>query len=155
MTHGSAPRAPKLGSVTFALYLSGSKGIVVALVGEDLAALPKKARAQVEQNMQPGEPVLFVLIGTGNQAIVALENRLLISKSGMLAGATFGGRCTSFNYADIGGIQVNTVVGCVTVDPEGGTSRVDPLTAGPAAGAPRPPQARRWWSVRCWLRGPA
>jgi hypothetical protein len=82
--------------------------VVAAVVGTDLSILNGKTRALVEGNMQPDERVRFCLVGNIGQSIVALDDRLIVAKAGFMAGATFGGRATSFNYSDITGIQVNT-----------------------------------------------
>lgn len=74
----------------------------------NLEILNSRERRLVEENLNPGEKVLFCLVGAYDQALVALEERLLIVKVGMIAGATFGGRVASFHYKDITGIEVNT-----------------------------------------------
>jgi len=81
---------------------------MAALVGTDLTVLNRKVRALVEKYIRPAENVRFCLVGTGGQSIVALDDRLLVVKTGFMAGATFGGRATSFDYADISEIGVNT-----------------------------------------------
>ena len=75
--------------------------------------LSKKVRKLAQQNMSEDETVRFCLlspsgIGGWSQAIVALDDRLLVIKPGMAAMATFGARVTSFYYRDITGIEVNT-----------------------------------------------
>lgn len=74
----------------------------------NLEILNSRERRLAEENINPGEQVLFCLVGSFDQALVALEERLLIIKVGMIAGATFGGRVASFHYKDITGIEVNT-----------------------------------------------
>lgn len=70
--------------------------------------LTPKNKKLVEDNIHAGESVDFCLVGSGGQALVALEHRLLILKSGFMAGATFGQRVSSFYYRDITGVEVNT-----------------------------------------------
>ena len=73
--------------------------------------LTKKLRRLAEQHMGEGESIEFCLRTSDPfwaQAIVALDDRLLIIKPGLMAGATFGARVTSFYYRDINGIEVNT-----------------------------------------------
>lgn len=73
--------------------------------------LNKKLRKLAEQNMSEDETIEFCLVHPNppwSQAIVALNDRLLVIKPGMAAGATFGARVTSFYYRDINGIEVNT-----------------------------------------------
>ncbi len=55
------------------------------------------------------------MVGVSAQAIVALDDRLLIVKAGIMAGATGGGRITEFRYRDILGIQVNTGITTATI----------------------------------------
>src|SRR5438105_12481657 len=81
------------------------------LVSRDLSTLGKRERALVEQQLTPGEQVRFCIVGNNGQAIVALTERMLVVKKGFMAGASFGGRATSFNYSDVGAVQVNTGLG--------------------------------------------
>jgi len=76
-------------------------------VGHDLSILKGRTRRAAEEN-RGGEKVRFVLLGLGGQALVALESKLLIIKPGFLAGAFGGVRVTSFSYADITAIEINT-----------------------------------------------
>lgn len=78
------------------------------IVGLDTAILPRKVKSLADENIHPGENVRFCLNGNNSQSLVALDERLLIVKVGFMAGASFGGRATSFNYSDISGVQVNT-----------------------------------------------
>jgi len=55
-----------------------------------------------------GEDIQFCLVGAWNQSLIALHDRVLIIKPGLLAGATFGARVTAFYYKDITGIEMNT-----------------------------------------------
>jgi Short C-terminal domain len=102
MVGGVSDLAPRRGGG----WLGGE--LMGAPVGNDLSVLRAKERALAEQNIAPGESVRFCLVGTGNQGFVALDDRLLIVKTGFMAGTSFGGRATSFRYADIAGVQVNT-----------------------------------------------
>jgi hypothetical protein len=61
----------------------------------------------VEGYMDPDEPIHYLIQGGGSQAILGLEDRLLVVKSGWQAGTTFGGRVTSFYYVDITGIEAH------------------------------------------------
>jgi hypothetical protein len=78
------------------------------VAGEGLSVVPAKEARIASENLREGEKVLFGLIGARNQTIVALEERLLIIKTGFMAGATFGARVTSLSYSDITSIEVNT-----------------------------------------------
>jgi hypothetical protein len=73
-----------------------------------LNVVPAKTRKHVDTHLGPDENVLVALVGTSGQALVALDDRLLIVKPGYMAGATFGAKVTSFPYRDISAIEVNT-----------------------------------------------
>lgn len=72
------------------------------------SVLGKKSRKALDQNKTSDERVRFCLSGVRDQAIVALDERLLVIKPGWSAGAAFGAKVTSFNYSDIRGIEVRT-----------------------------------------------
>jgi hypothetical protein len=60
------------------------------------------------QNMIPGERVLGQVIASYGQAVVATTHKVLIVKCGMMAGQTFGGKATSYDYRNIMGVEVRT-----------------------------------------------
>jgi hypothetical protein len=70
--------------------------------------LSRKARKHLYKHLGEGEEVKLCIQGANSQAIVALQERLLVIKPGWEAAATFGARVTSFYYHDITGIEVNT-----------------------------------------------
>src|SRR5215217_3191097 len=85
----------------------------VSKVAGGAEVLNKKLKKLAEQNMSQDEDIKFCLVSPSgivgwSQAIVALNDRLLVIKPGMAAGTTFGARVTSFYYRDITGIEVNT-----------------------------------------------
>jgi hypothetical protein len=61
-----------------------------------------------DQNMVTDERVLGQVIGSYGQAVVATTHKVLIVKTGMMAGQTFGGKATSFDYRNIMGVEVRT-----------------------------------------------
>lgn len=73
-----------------------------------LDILHKKVLELVRQNVSANDELLFVLVGTDNQSLIALQDRILIVKIGLLAGTAFGGRATTFYYRDITSIEINT-----------------------------------------------
>jgi hypothetical protein len=94
----------------FDAHLSGAE---VSELGTDayperalLGLLPGKTRRLAERNLGPSENVQECLVGGGGQAILALNERLLVLKAGFMAGATFGGKATSFPYEHVTGIEV-------------------------------------------------
>jgi Short C-terminal domain len=74
----------------------------------DASILGKKERELLSQHVAAHERVQFCLVGNSNQAMVVLTDRVLILKTGFMAGTMFGGRATAFQFTDIGGVQVNT-----------------------------------------------
>ena len=75
--------------------------------GRDLSILDKKERKAAETAIHENDVVKFVLKSTGGQGLVALADRVIIVKTGFMAGATFGDRVTSIPYQDVSSIQVN------------------------------------------------
>ncbi|MEI6501285.1 MAG: SHOCT domain-containing protein [Armatimonadota bacterium] len=72
-----------------------------------LRLLPPKSRALADQNIGPEENVHVCLVGAGGQALVALDDRLLLVKTGFMAGATFGGKAATFPYDQVTGIEMH------------------------------------------------
>lgn len=60
------------------------------------------------QNLAPGEQVLGQVIGNFSQAVIATTHKVLIVKHGIMAGQTFGGKATSYDYRNIMGVEVRT-----------------------------------------------
>jgi Short C-terminal domain len=73
-----------------------------------LSAVPPKTRKHAEAHLGSGENVLIALVGSSGQALLALDDRILLVKPGHMAGATFGAKVTSFPYRDISAVEVNT-----------------------------------------------
>lgn len=82
------------------------KGKATANTAMKLDVLPEKTRKIYDEHVGAYD-VRFVIMGAFGQAIVALTDRAVVVKAGFMAGATGGGRATSFNYADIVGIEIN------------------------------------------------
>jgi hypothetical protein len=73
--------------------------------------LSNELRKLVQPHISEGESIQFCLLsgnGGWNQAIVALTDRLLMIKPGLMVGATSGPQVIGFYYRDITGIEVNT-----------------------------------------------
>jgi hypothetical protein len=77
-----------------------------------LKILPPKTRGLVDQVLRPDENVHVVFVGVGGQAMVATDDRMLVAKSGFMAGATFGSKTLDFPYDQITGIELH--VGAMT-----------------------------------------
>jgi hypothetical protein len=70
--------------------------------------LGKKELQLRDQNMTAGEQVLGQVIGSFGQAVIATTHKVLIVKHGTMAGQTFGGKATSYDYRNIMGVEVRT-----------------------------------------------
>jgi hypothetical protein len=65
-------------------------------------ALPKQVRKHTSGHISDHEPILFFLEGEFHQTLVALGDRVVIMKPGMMANATGGCRITTIHYTDDG-----------------------------------------------------
>ena len=73
-----------------------------------MVLLGKKESALVQSTLGDGETIIGAVIGNFGQSAIATELRVLIVKTGLMAGQTFGGKVTSFDYRNIIGIEVKT-----------------------------------------------
>ena len=70
--------------------------------------LGTKESELLRRNLAQGERVLGQVIGNSRQAVVATDHKVLIVKTGIMAGQTFGGKATSIDYRTIVGVEVRT-----------------------------------------------
>jgi hypothetical protein len=96
---------------------AGEAAAAARVAGGEEVLNPRTAQV-LSQSKAEGENVRFCLITAPAlnqmQALVALDDRLLIIKPGFMSGSFGGYRATSFYYADITGIEVNqSFVGAV------------------------------------------
>jgi hypothetical protein len=70
--------------------------------------LGRKESDLLHRNMVSNEQILGLVIGNSGQAVVATDHKVLVVKTGMMAGQTFGGKATSFDYRTIVGVEVRT-----------------------------------------------
>jgi hypothetical protein len=68
--------------------------------------LTRRLRRELERQTLEGEQVRFCLRGDLGHALVCLDDRLLVLKSGFHAGTTFGTMASTIFYRDVTGIQV-------------------------------------------------
>jgi hypothetical protein len=68
--------------------------------------LTRRLRRELERQTLEGERIRFCLRGDLGHALVCLDDRLLIMKSGFHAGTTFGTMVATIFYRDVTGIQV-------------------------------------------------
>ena len=71
-----------------------------------MGPLGAKETALLQQNLSADEKILGTVIGNFGQAVVATDRKVLIIKSGMMSGQTFGGKATSFDYRALVGVEV-------------------------------------------------
>jgi hypothetical protein len=91
-------------------------GVWLKSIGLEASFLPPKTRQFIEPNLRGGDDVRFCLIGNFGQALLALQDRVIVCKPGFMAGASFGARTTAFLYSDISAIQVNSGLANATVE---------------------------------------
>jgi hypothetical protein len=65
-----------------------------------------RERDLLTANLAPGEEILGQYVGRHGQALVVTDRRVLIIKTGMLAGQAFGGRAFHFDYRTIASVEV-------------------------------------------------
>jgi hypothetical protein len=68
--------------------------------------LGKKEEARLKENLLPGENVICQCVGPYGQSLVLTNRKVLIIKTGMMAGTTFGAKVTSFDYRNITSVEV-------------------------------------------------
>jgi hypothetical protein len=68
--------------------------------------LTRRLRRELQRQTQEGERIRFCLRGDLGHALVCLDDRLLVMKSGFHAGTTFGTSVATIFYRDVTGIQV-------------------------------------------------
>ena len=71
-----------------------------------MSPLGKKESAVLAQNLSEGEPILGLVIGNFGQAIVATPQKVLVIKTGVMSGQSFGHKASSFDYRNIVGVEV-------------------------------------------------
>ena len=81
-----------------------------------LSALNGKTQKLLQGHLAPGESVQICLVGNSSQALIATDRRLMVAKAGIMAGATFGGTVTSFNFGDVNGIEVQTHITTAVIE---------------------------------------
>ena len=68
--------------------------------------LTRRLRRELDRQTLEGEQVRFCVRGDLGNALVCLDDRLLVLKSGFHAGTTFGAHTATIFYRDVTGIQV-------------------------------------------------
>jgi len=71
-----------------------------------IADIGKRGEKLLAQNLSDGEKILAKVRGDFGQAFVVTDKHVFIVKWGFQSGSTFGGKCISFAYNNITGIQI-------------------------------------------------
>lgn len=73
-----------------------------------MVPLGKKETELLKRNLVSGEEVVGQVVGNFGQAVVATNQKVFVVKTGMMSGQTFGGKATSFDYRNIGAVEVRS-----------------------------------------------
>jgi hypothetical protein len=73
-----------------------------------LRVLPAKTLKIVRPHIAQNEAVFLCLVGGFGQALIALGDRVLIAKAGLMSGNVFGGKVNTFPYREITGVEIHT-----------------------------------------------
>ena len=93
------------------VYLSqegGSPPVAKTYALDDRSQLHKDANKLLDENLAVGEPVLVILRGTYDSALIATDRRVFVFKKGMMAGAMGGKKFTSYDYRHLTGCSLET-----------------------------------------------
>lgn len=71
-----------------------------------MADIGKRGEKLLAQNLHDDEKILAKVRGDFGQAFVVTDKHVFIVKWGFQAGSTFGGKCISYAYSNITGIQI-------------------------------------------------
>jgi hypothetical protein len=72
----------------------------------ELEKADKKVAKLLLANLSEGEQVEFFAQGNSDQTVVLTDRHVFILKTGFMAGQSFGGKATSFDYGQITGVEV-------------------------------------------------
>lgn len=73
-----------------------------------MSPIGKKEAELLKRNLTPGEIVIGQVIANFGQVVAATDQKVIIVKTGLMAGQTFGGKATTFDYRNIGAVEVRT-----------------------------------------------
>jgi hypothetical protein len=75
---------------------------------DDREQLHKEANKLLDENLAPGEPVLVIIRGERNSAIIGTDRRVFVFKKGFMSGSAFARKLSTWDYRNITGVQVET-----------------------------------------------
>ena len=104
---------------------------------DDRQQLHRDANAALEQNLMPGETVRVIIRGNYDSAMIGTDRRVFVFKKGFLSGAGMGSKLSSWDYRNLGGIQLETGMLSGTVALQGpGIESKDASSGGDANKSP-------------------
>jgi hypothetical protein len=118
-------KGPKLGFKEAMASPGLAKQYRLATGAYPMHPLGKKESAQMAQALLPGEKVLSQCVGMSGQSLVVTDQKVLIIKTGFMAGSTFGAKATTFDYRMISSVEVRTgpVTGALSISAGGVAQR--------------------------------
>jgi len=118
-------KGPKLGFKEAMASPGLAKQYRLAAGGYPMHSLGKKESAQLAQALIPGEKVLSQCVGMSGQSLVVTDQKVLIIKTGFMAGTSFGAKATTFDYRMISSVEVRTgpVTGALSISAGGVAQR--------------------------------
>lgn len=82
------------------------QGLLRRPVSGGVDILSRRLRHELDLNAEPGEQAQLCVRGALGQALVCLDDRIVIVKRGLSAGAAFGGMSATIYYRDVTGVQI-------------------------------------------------
>jgi hypothetical protein len=118
----------------------------VTTIADELASMPKM-KALVDQSLQPDEKPEVLIVGAHQQLVLGTNRRVMVLKKGLMSGATFGGKGSSWDYRNVTGIQLDVRMKAIFNEPTDPSSNRHVL--GEALLAPMAVSSTRlgrgWW----------
>jgi hypothetical protein len=74
----------------------------------DRRQLSKDCNRLLDEVLTPGEPIAAIIRGISDSAMIATGRRIFVFKKGWLAGRTGGKSLTTWDYANVSGINLET-----------------------------------------------
>jgi hypothetical protein len=70
--------------------------------------LHQDANKQLDKNLATNEKIKVIILGLWESAIIGTETRAFVYKRGLMGGAIFGSKLTSWDYLNLSGVQIET-----------------------------------------------
>jgi hypothetical protein len=82
------------------------QGLMRRPVAGGVEVIGRRLQQELDLNARPGERVQLCVRGAHGQALVCLDDRILIVKRGLSAGAAFGAISATIYFRDVTGVQI-------------------------------------------------